>query len=310
VLAPQIVRTATIVGVPAALAFGSLTYLVPAPHRGPLLGAALFLLFSALARYWLDDVSPRRPERSSERSRGVGLPGAVCLAAAAAFAFRAFVARPYRVDGASMLPTLEPGDLVAGAIRARRTANDVSRGDVVVFGSLVKRVIGLPGDRIAMRGGTPVINGWVVPECDAGDYLYVLDDVGALPVHGRLRVEFLGDRAYLTVHAMARPFVDEYLVKPGEVFVLGDDRGNSLDSRSYGGGHGGGVPLPSVEAVIDRFLVGTHRDGKADFGRALHRVDALPTRVRLEGIDAGALEQGIARCLSNRPNVTRPPAIL
>ena len=206
-----------------------------------------------------------------------------------------------------MLPTLEPGDLVAGEVHPRRTASSVERGDVVVFGGFVKRVIGLPGERVEMRGGSPVINGWQVPDCDAGEYLYVQGGVGDLAIHGHLHVEFIGDRAYLTVHSLTRPFPDGYVVKAGEVFVLGDDRGNSVDSRTYNGGHGGGVSMDAVDARIGRFLVGTHRNGEPDFGRLLRPVDGLQARVRLEGLDVTALDEGVARCLANRPVVTRPP---
>jgi hypothetical protein len=151
-----------------------------------------------------------------------------------------------------------------------------------------------------MSGSTPIVDGSPVPTCDAGEYLYWSED-GEQAVHGRLRVEFLDDRAYLTVHALTKPFPETYLVKPGEVFVLGDDRGNSMDSREYGGGKGAGVSLGAVEARVSRFIMGTHRSGNADFGRLLGSVDALQIRPRLEGVDTKALEEGVARCLATAP---------
>ena len=302
---------------------GALGVVAAIGHGSPLLFAgALFLVLSAVGHYWLLRLSstPRtpttaRPARTVPRELG-SVALVVGAAAGAALLFRAFVARPYRVEGPSMLPTLEPGDLVAGAggrVQPRR-------GDIVVFAAdvaprrtglpaerhLVKRVIGLPGDRIGMRAGAPTINGWAVPTCDAGDYFYLTSD-GEEAVHGRLRVEFLADRTYLTVSAFGRPFVDTYVVQPGEVFVLGDDRGNSRDSRDYGAGHGGGVPLPAVEATVDRFLLGTHRSGDPDLGRALGAMDTLEVHLRLEGVETRPLEEGIARCLAGRPAVTAPP---
>jgi signal peptidase I len=341
--------------VPAFLAVLVLRYLVPPAgaglqgivaelgHRFALyFGVALFFLFSTLTRYWRHHVPGGRyastlPAHRVPSAAGsalawrrgreaLGLCAMVAAAAATALALRAYVVQPYRVLTGSMLPTLEPDDILAGTKRpyTADALHTPRRGDLVVFqgsavtlgggsavpGVLVKRVVGLPGDRIAMRGGAPVINGWQVPSCDAGEYLYVLADGGAHSLHGRLRVEFLEDRTYLTVHAFGAPaFPDTYVVRPGEVFVLGDNRGNSLDSRAYGGGHGGGVPVDAIEARARWFLIGTQREsGQADMGRLLRPIDMLQARLRLEGVETQPLEEGIARCLANRPSLTGPPA--
>jgi signal peptidase I len=330
---------------PAALTGIALRYFVPPfglglpgviaelGRRVPLLfGVALFLLFSALIQYWLHRAGGRsaaplltpRKEGARRWLDVLALPALVVGAVCAALAVRAHV-RPYRVFGESMVPTLEPGDVVVGAVRPQGGGSLLPprRGDLVVFPGaavglkspaaglpemLVKRAIGLPGDRIEMRGESPVINGWVVPNCEAGEYLYVLPETTGKAVHGRAYVEFLEDRAYLTVHAIGPAFPGTYVVKPGEVFVLGDDRGNSMDSRSYQGGGGGGVPLRALEARVQRFLFGTQLSGDADLGRLLQPVDALQVHLRLGGVQAPPLQEGIDRCLKNRPSDTHPPA--
>jgi signal peptidase I len=264
---------------------------------------------------------------AKQRLEAAGLVLTMAGAAGLALGLRARVVETYRVLSGSMLPTLEPGDHVAAskAAYAHSLAKGAStkvprRGDVVVFRSaavalspllvvpdvLVKRVIGLPGDRIGMRAGTPDINGWLMPTCDAGEYFYLFADGDTHPLQGRVRVEFLEDKTYLTVRwPEAQPF-EPYQVQPGEVFVLGDNRHNSLDSRSYNGERGGGVPLGAIEGQVKWFLLGTHRDGSADFGRMLRTVDAA--QIHLEGVDTHALELGIARCLRERPTNTYPPA--
>jgi signal peptidase I len=252
---------------------------------------------------------------------------AIGLAAALGLGVRGRLVESYTVLSGSMLPTLELDDRLAGNRLAYRTwgragSRSPRRGDIVVFKSsavddgnltevpefLVKRVIGLPGDRIAMRGGVPVINGWTVPNCDAGEYLYVLPG-GENGLDGRLVVEFLEGRSYLTVYTMgSATFGDTYEVQPGEVFVLGDNRNNSIDSRAYNDHHGGGVPFEAIEARVQWFVAARGADKRWDFGRILRSVDSLATTIHLTGMDAGPLRSGIEKCLAKRPENTSPPA--
>jgi signal peptidase I len=323
-------RAFWVVVLPVVLAGLVIRYLVPVTgtgvrgavavfgHRYTLLfGLALYLVFSATARHWIP-----RPAADTARlapwGRELLVLGALLAAAlVVALAFREYVAKPYRVIGPSMLPTLEPEDLVAGRTRPYARALP-QRGDIVVFSGaavavpglpeiLIKRVIGLPGDRIAMRGGTPVINGLPLPTCDVGGYVHPFPDPGDPGLLGRLRIEFVDDHAYLVVHSQAPSFSDTYTVKPGEVFVLGDNRGNSADSRSFNGGHGGGVPIDAVEASARWFLFGTRRDASLDMGRLLRPIDRLQVQLRLEGVQTQPVDEAIATCLKDRTKDTRPP---
>jgi signal peptidase I len=121
---------------------------------------------------------------------------------------RVFVAEPMRVPSSSMRPTLLPGehvlvDKVTYRLRAPR------RWELVVFklpgGELgLKRVVGLPGDRVALRDG-------------------------ALFIDGR-RVE----EPYVDYESVDGTFFGPVSVPPDRLFVLGDRRANSEDSRNFG----------------------------------------------------------------------------
>jgi signal peptidase I len=264
---------------------------------------------------------------AKRRREGLRILGAAVAAAVIAGMVRATVVQPYRVISGSMLPTLEPGDQLAGN-KLAFAGQLPQRGDVIIFRSsavtgawsvppglhfpdvLVKRAIGRPGDRIGMNSGVPVINGWEVPTCVAGDYLYLLPDGESGASRGHVVVEFLEDQAYLTVHAIGIPaFEGTYEVQPGEVFVLGDNRTNSVDSRSRRPGQNAGVPASAIEARGQWFLVGTTRSGDADLSRFFEPLDALSRRARTEGlgINTADLEAGVARCLAQRPSQTSPP---
>jgi signal peptidase I len=284
-------------------------------ERHPLLlTVGVFVAVAETGRYWWR----RRPraafeERPAPRAPSRRLVLGLALLAVAAFVVRASIAATYRVVGPSMLPTLEMGDRVlvdrtAYGLRLPFSkhvlhARVPDRGDLVVFTmdgvagakgpqTVVKRVIGLPGETVAFERGVVLIDGQPISGCDAGPYV---DLAGTVTIRGRLVLEYLGDKTYLTVRkAIEQPFPG-YTVKPGEVFVLGDDRGVSTDSRAWSEGHGAGVPIDALEGKVTRVLLGARPDGRLDFSRLL--APPLGLAVRLPGIDMKLTDERIAACL-------------
>ncbi len=232
------------------------------------------------------------------------------VVAGAALLLRAHAFQICRVLSSSMLPLLEPGDyLLANKSSYSSSRALPKRGSIVVFhraseqGSdeLIKRVIGLPGDVIAAPNGFPTINGWEVPHCDAGRYTEVTPQ-GA--TDGRLLVEFLEDQVYLAVYTPLTRAAAEYAVKPDEVFVLGDNRNESLDSRFWNNGKPSGLALSDLDGEVTRRLSDVRRDQTPTFGRFLQ---PLNLTVRVQGLDTAKLQAGIEHCLASPPSQTHPP---
>ncbi len=251
------------------------------------------------------------------------LTAAIGLPALLALLLRAWVFEAYEITSNSMLPTLEQGDRVAvskvayrsllGLLGPQNSATIPRRGDVIVFDhetgngpeKLAKRVIGIPGDRITMNGGVPLINGWEVPHCDVGIFITIGAELESTA--GRLMVEFLEDRAYLTLYTPFAPvFESLYEVHQNEVFVLGDNRNSSVDSRAWNHGRGAGVATGKIAGKVESYLIGTVHGDTADYGRLLHR---LSTDVHIRWVDTSQLAQGVKACLQKKPAQTYPPRV-
>ena len=146
-------------------------------------------------------------------------------ALAVALVIQSFLVQAFYIPSSSMEPTLEVGDRVL-VNKLSYDLHDVNRGDLVVFerpdGSagdikdLIKRVIGLPGETVEIRDGSVLIDGRVLDE------------------------PYLADEEVLVEFAPVQ-------VPEDQVFVMGDNRDDSRDSRAFG-------PI-TIDSIVGRAFV-------------------------------------------------------
>jgi len=251
----------------------------------------------------------------------------ILIAVGVALALRAFVVEAFKIPSGSMIPTLQVGDhifvnkFVYGPAvpwtRARFWSNTPPRrGDVMVFAfpehpeqDFIKRVIALPTDRLEVKNGHPWINGWEVPHCYVGVYSYNEFDSAAGKQDGDLFVEYLEDEAYLTLYtrgfsAIPAEQQGPFTAKEGEVWVMGDNRNNSHDSRMWWGGQGGGVPYANIKGRA-MFVWLSYPDTGVDGSRLFVPVMGRPRLPEAMQHLAPAVE----KCFKERPSLdkTYPP---
>jgi signal peptidase I len=264
------------------------------------------------------------------------------VAVAVALVLRFFVIEAFKIPSGSMIPTLMIGDHIFvakfayGPLLPRSDtrlydALPPERGDVIVFKfpenkeqDFIKRVIAIPGDTLEAVDGRPVLNGWLVPHCKVGKV--------NLPhgLRGHVYLEYLDDQSYLTMYddpfnsivcqndrmcgggarvcrgGFCGVLQGPYQVQPNRVWVMGDNRNNSHDSRSWRGGIGAGVPFENIKGRA--MFVWWSWDPKG--GVALDRVfvnvmgpPKLPPTIPPD------IRDGINRCVAERPPIadTTPP---
>jgi signal peptidase I len=193
---------------------------------------------------------------------------------------RSFLVEPFRIPSGSMMPTLLVGDFIlvnkfSYGIRLPVLDTKIiemgkpERGDVVVFRypkdpnvDYIKRVVGLPGERVGYFNKVIYINGEAVGQVPSG--VYVGKGSGVSMSGASKRQEKLGDVQHdILVMQRAPGLEGEFVVPPGEYFVMGDNRDNSNDSRFWGA-------VPEANLVGKAFRIWMNWDsanGGVDFDR-------------------------------------------
>lgn len=181
------------------------------------------------------------------------------------FVLRSFLVEPFQIPSSSMVPTLLVGDYILvnkftygirlPVVRTKvLELNEPERGDVMVFFPphlndtyFIKRVIGLPGDRIRYINKKLYINGEEVSQ-------KMLAQLPPGRPRYRLNEETLGDAGHEVQTDMLRRNDDfSVTVKPGHYFMMGDNRDNSSDSRVWG-------QVPERDIVGKAFAIWMHWD--------------------------------------------------
>ncbi len=260
------------------------------------------------------------------------------IAVGVALILRAFAVEAFKIPSGSMIPTLLVGDhifvnkfsygpLVPWTDERLFERMPPSRGDVMVFKfpenkeqDFIKRVIAVPGDTLEAIDGRPIINGWLVPSCTVGTFRYEGRDA-------ELHVEFLGDQSYFTLFddppssqvcetsrdcingltcraGMCGVLQGPFKVAKDEAWVMGDNRNNSHDSRSWRAGLGAGVPFENIKGRAMFVWLSFGAGGTFAGDRLMVNVMGKPH------VPSGyaALQPAVDRCLRERPTQTIPPA--
>jgi signal peptidase I len=226
------------------------------------------------------------PEKSSA-AEAWDIVKVVLQALALAILVRIFLYQPFNIPSGSMENTLLVGDYLfvskfsygyskysfpwdAVPISGRLWEGEPKRGDIAVFRKptnleedFIKRVIGLPGDKIQVKEGRLYINGAVVPKVRAEDYETV-DSFGNAHRVPRFEETLPNGVKHFVLDSSADSSGDntgEYVVPPGHYFMMGDNRDNSSDSRFQGPNEVGFVPLENFIGRAEIIFYST--DGSA-----------------------------------------------
>ena len=208
--------------------------------------------------------------------------------------FRSFIFSPFNIPSESMLPRLMNGDYLLAAkwpygfskyslpgevplIPGRIFAGQPDPGDIVIFKhpvdgvDYIKRAIGLPGDTIEMRGGQLILNGTAIAKKQIENFEIAISPNTTCHVFAKVVEQSDGTKlcSYTQFREMLRNGVsynvldfgnmtqDNFgpiIVPEGAMFVMGDNRDNSMDSR-FDASPGGGVGIVPQELLVARATV-------------------------------------------------------
>jgi len=259
------------------------------------------------------------PADAAKETPGSFLKSLLILALLA-WVLRSLIVAPFSIPSGSMLPTMMIGDYLFVSkwpygyssasfpfgfppFKGRIFGSTPDRGDVVVFegpegADVVKRVIGLPGDTVAVEGGQVVLNGKPVRRERVDDYVMPVSpnspcrvvppaeamtrstpDGGPGCVYPAYRETLPNGRSYTVLDQTDQSPADNFepvTVPQGGLFVMGDNRDDSLDSRyRVEAGGMGFVPIDRVVGRAERAFWST--DGSASWINPISWFSALRT---------------------------------
>jgi len=216
--------------------------------------------YSSLKKFYKQNLS--QYSKSKLRQNVEAIVIALCLA----LLIRTFIVQPFKIPSGSMIPTLLVGDhlLVNKFIYGTKIpfmdvrifpVEDIKRGDVIVFifpGNdsvnkgvhYIKRAIGLPGDEVNIEGRDVYINGEKIKQVYEGNYKYF--EQGTEVTTDRY-IDTLSENIFHVIYKKSSINTTKgktnfpITIPEGNIFVLGDNRDNSYDSRFWGF-----VPIESI----------------------------------------------------------------
>jgi len=249
------------------------------------------------------DAEAQEPRKNGAVQETVEIVKTVVYALLIALVLRIFLFQPFTIPSASMEPNLLQGDYIIVSkfsygyskhsipfspplFEGRVLASAPNRGDIIVFKlpsnpriDYIKRLVGVPGDRVQVKAGVVFVNGKEITRVSEG-----AGDPGVCwngATVQRFRETNIVDRTYVTYDCGPRGDVDDtgvFVVPQGQYFFMGDNRDNSLDSRVAP--EAGGVGFVPEENLVGRariVLLSWNKDA-ALFKPWTWFLDARPSR--------------------------------